>query len=420
MRLQQIWKYFHFLRYRRHQQWLHRLYGDEKNKKAWDYGINMRRTRAIARKEFLHIVRDRRSLILALALPVLMLVMFGYALSLDVDRIPTVIHDADRSSASRDLIEKFRASRFFNVRGNAASERHIEQMIDESRVMLGISIQADFGRSIKSGRSADVQLLLDGSDSNTASIALGYAETIVRDYSQSLQLGLQGRGSGASAADSAPVDVRLRVLYNSEMKSRNYIVPGLIAVIAMIIATLLTSLTIAREWEMGTMEQLLSTALRPAEIVLGKMAAYFLVGFTATLISIVAGIAVFDVPFRGSIFVLAASVFIFLCGALFWGTFVSAFARKQLLALQMSMVSSFLPAFLLSGFVYAVESMPEAIQAITLAVPARHFVTILKGVFLKGVGFEVLWMEFVILILFAGIVFKAATHQLSGKLNRAQ
>jgi ABC-2 type transport system permease protein len=385
--------------------------------------MNMRRTRAIAKKELLHIVRDVRSLILALALPVLMLIIFGFALSLDVDHIPTVIHDADKSSMSRNLVEQFRASRFFDVRGSAASEREIEQLIDNGRTMVGISIQPDFGRNIKSNRLAEIQLLLDGADSNTASIALGYAETVVRDYSAGLQSGWQNsRGGpyGGSGNAGVPVDVRLRVLYNSDMKSKNYIVPGLIAVIVMIIATLLTSMTISREWEMGTMEQLLSTALRPAEIVLGKMAAYFCVGIVATLISVAVGIIIFKVPFRGSMVVFAVSIAVFLCDALFWGVFISAFARNQLLSLQMSMVSSFMPAFLLSGFVYAIESMPKVIQIITLVIPTRHIVTILKGVFLKGIGFEVLWIEILFLLLFAAIVYHAATRQLSGKLNRAQ
>jgi ABC-2 type transport system permease protein len=205
-------------------------------------------------------------------------------------------------------------------------------------------------------------------------------------------------------------------MYNSEMESRNYIVPGLIAVIVMIITALLTSMTIAREWEMGTMEQLLSTPVRPEEIVIGKMAAYFCVGVSATVISVVTALAVFRVPFRGSVIVLAASIGVFLCGALFWGTFISAFAKNQLLAFQMGMLSSFLPAFLLSGFVYAIESMPRAMQFITVVIPARHFVTILKGVFLKGIGFEVLWSELLFLMLFAFAVFRAATRQLRAKI----
>jgi ABC-2 type transport system permease protein len=382
--------------------------------------MNIRRTRAVARKELLHIVRDVRSLILALALPVLMLIIFGFALSLDVDHIRTVIYDADQSVVSHDLIERFRSSRYFNVQGNVASEEKIAQMIQDGRTMVGISILPNFARNLKSGSSAEVQILLDGSDSNTASIALGYAETIVRAHTVGIQRELQSRKGGASSKYSGvttPVDVRLRVLYNSDLKSRNYIVPGLIGVIVMIIATLLTSMTIAREWEMGMMEQLISTTLRPSEIVLGKMVAYFCLGAVATLISLVTGIGLFGVPFRGSVIVLAVSLGVFLCDALLWGIFVSAFAKKQLLALQISMVSSFMPAFLLSGFVYAIESMPKIIQGVTLIIPTRHFVTIIKGVFLKGAGFDVLWIELLFLIVFAIAVFFATTHQLRGKLD---
>ncbi len=232
-----------------------------------------------------------------------------------------------------------------------------------------------------------MQLLLDGSDSNTAGIALGYAESLVRDYS------LELRSRGHEPARRAerwrrPVDARLRVWYNSSLESKNYVVPGLIAVVLQIIAALLTSLTIAREWEMGTMEQIISTPLRPAEMVLGKMLAYFGVGVADSTIAMVVGIFIFQVPFRGSLLLLTASICIFLFGALFWGIFVSAAARTQVQAYQMGILSSFLPAFLLSGFIYSIENMPWVIRVITHIVPARYVVTILKGIFLKGTGSE--------------------------------
>jgi ABC-2 type transport system permease protein len=213
-----------------------------------------------------------------------------------------------------------------------------------------------------------------------------------------------------------PIDARLRVWYNSSLESKNYVVPGIIAVILMIIAALLTSLTIAREWEMGTMEQVLSTPLRPAEMVLGKMLAFFVVGAADVMIAIGVGVFVFRVPLRGSVWLLFTTSCIFLFGALFWGIFLSAVAKSQLLAYQMGILSSFLPAFLLSGFVYAIENMPGVIQAITYIVPARYFVTILKGIFLKGVGLEVLWVEILFLVAYATIVFLLATRKLAGKL----
>jgi ABC-2 type transport system permease protein len=372
------------------------------------------RTRAIALKELRHIVRDRRSLGMALALPLVLILMFGYALSLDVDRVPTLIYDADGTSASRELIERFRGSRFFEIRGFTGSYREIERAIDMSEILMAVVIPADYSRDLESGPAAEVQIILDGSDSNTASIALGYAETVVRNYSFELRRAAQVRRMGRPL--DPPLDARLRVLFNSEMESKNYIVPGLIAVILMIIAALLTSLTIAREWEMGTMEQLLSTPVRPAELVLGKMLAYSVVGFADMLLAVGIGLHIFDVPLRGSVALLFATCSLFLFGALFWGILLSAIARSQVLAFQMGILSSFLPAFLLSGFVYAIENMPGVVQAITHIVPARYFVTILKGIFLKGVGMRILWGEILFLLAYTVIVFLLATRKLSQKM----
>ena len=259
-----------------------------------------------------------------------------------------------------------------------------------------------------------MQILIDGSDSNTASIALGYVNAVTRTYS--LGLRNQGQNRHAGFETSVPVDSRIRVWYNATLESKNYVVPGLIAVILMMISALLTSLTIAREWEMGTMEQLLSTPLRPAELVLGKMSAYFIVGVLDTIISVVVGIYIFQVPFRGSIVLLAVTSFVFLFGALCWGILLSAITKQQLLAYQLGIVTSFLPSFLLSGFLYSIDNMPVAIQTITHFVPARYFVTILKGIFLRGVGLEVLWVDFAFLIAFGLLVFLAATAKLRQKL----
>jgi ABC-2 type transport system permease protein len=243
---------------------------------------------------------------------------------------------------------------------------------------------------------------------------MGYVGALVRGYAFTLRRNAQNfRGGGKL---DPPVDPRLRVWYNSSLESRNYIVPGLIAVILMIIAALLTSLTIAREWEMGTMEQLLSTPLRPAEMVLGKMLAFFWVGVIDTAIAVGVGVFVFGVPLRGSILLLAGSSCVFLWGALFWGIFISASVRSQLLAYQIGMLTSFLPAFLLSGLVYAIEGMPKPIQAVTYLVPARYFITLLKGIFLKGVGLEVLWVELLFLAVYATGVFLLATRKLKQKL----
>jgi ABC-2 type transport system permease protein len=376
--------------------------------------MSYRRLRAILIKELHHITRDPRSLGMALGIPIMFLMLFGYALSLDVDRIPTLVYDQSRTEASRDLIRQFRGSRYFDIRGYVDGYAPIERGIDRNRILMGLVIPVDYSENVKAGRQAPVQILLDGSDSNTASIALGYAETLVRNYSLELRNAAMNRRAGEHLVP--PVDARLRVWYNSSLESKNYVVPGLIAVILQIIAALLTSLTIAREFEMGTMEQILSTPLRPAEMVLGKMGAYFVVGLTDAAIAVLVGVFVFRVPFRGSIPLMILSVCVFLCGALFWGIFISAVARTQVQAYQMGVLSSFLPALLLSGFVYSIESMPKAIQAFTYIVPARYVVTILEGIFLKGVGVRVLWIELMFLACYGALIFLLATRKLSRKL----
>ena len=375
---------------------------------------SLRRTWAVARKEGLHILRDTRSLIGALALPLVMLLMFGYGLSLDVDRVPTLIYDLDRSVESRALRARFEASRYFQVLGAAPDYAAIQRAIDRNRALVAIVIPTDYSVKLAQGQPAEVQVLIDGSDSNTASIALGYAESVLRGHSASLRARALDRLGGAEL--KIPVEPRLRIWYNSELKSRNYIVPGLIAVILQIIAALITSLTIAREWESGAMEQLLSTPLRPAELVLGKLAAFFAIGLADTLIAILAGVLIFRVPLRGDPLLLLAASCVFMFGTLCWGIFVSAMARSQLLAFQAGILSSFLPALLLSGFIFAIENMPRPIQVITYVVPARYFVTTLKGIVLKGVGLEVLGGDVLFLAAFAALIFALTTRSVGRRL----
>lgn len=376
--------------------------------------MNLRRTRATARKELLHILRDPLSLIMALALPILMILLFGYALTLDVDRIPAIVYDSDQSPQSRELISRFRGSRYFQILGTASGYRTIEQAIDRDEIVLGIIIPQDYARKLLSGQNPQVQLLFDGSDSNTASIALGYANGIVQPLAAELRTHTQK--NPVAGISRASIEARLRIWYNSQLKSKNYIVPGLIALILMIIGALLTSLTLAREWEMGTMEQLLSTPLRPAEIALGKMSAYFVLGVVDMLLTVVVGVFIFEVPQRGSYIFLAFTGCLFLIGALFWGILLSALTRSQLVAYQLAMVTSFLPAFLLSGFVFAIENMPLPMQVITHLFPTRYFVTIVKGIFLRGVGMESLLVEVSLLSIYAIAVFLVVVKKLKQKV----
>ncbi len=365
--------------------------------------MKLRRLGAVARKEFLHVLRDPRSLGMAIAIPMLLLMLYGYALTLDVDDVPLVVWDQSQTPASREFISRFQASRFFSLRGYAWSYRQVERAIDSGRALMAVVIPTDFARHLETHTGAQVQIIVDGSDSNTATFAAGYAEAVAQTYSQEITLAALRR-LGAPAT-RAPLDLRPRVWFNANLESKNYLVPGLIAVIMMIIAALLTSLTVAREWERGTMEQLISTPVKVPELVLGKLLPYWLIGMFDVLLSVLVGRFLFLVPLRGNgalLFIMAA---IFLAGALALGMLISIVTRNQLLANQLGMVLTFLPALLLSGFVYAISNMPLAIRLVTYLVPARYFVALLKGIYLKGVGLEVLaGPAFLLTVFAAGMV----------------
>ena len=376
--------------------------------------MNFRRTRAMARKELLHIVRDPRSLMAALTQPVLVLLLFGYALSLDVDRIPAMIYDADRSAESQKLVQEFRGSRYFQIVDEVDSYKPIERAMDQRRILIGVAIPADYSRNLLQGHESPVQILLDGADSNTASIAQGYAQGLVQTYARHAREDAQSLRTGSVLR--TPVDASVRVWYNPDLVSRNYIVPGLIGVITMIIAALLTSLTIAREWENGTMEQLLSTPVRPIEMALGKLSAHFLLGLVDMLIALFVGIVIFKVPLKGSAVLLLFSACVFLYGALAWGLYISAMFRNQLGAYQMGTLTSFLPAFLLSGFIYPIANMPWIIRVISVIIPARYFIDMTKGIFLKGTGLRLLWVDLLLLIVYAVGVSFLAVRKLRQKI----
>ncbi len=378
-------------------------------------GINLRRLTAVARKEFIHVLRDRRALAIAILLPMIMLMIFGYALTLDLDRVPLAVLDQSRTPQSRELVARFEGSRYFSVVQRAASEREVEAAISRGEAMLGLVVPLDFGRRVASERKTQVQVLADGSDANTTTLALAYAETIVRGYSQEVLVTKVRRLTGKAPA--LPMELRPRVWFNTDMESKIFIVPGLIAVIMMLITALLTSLTVAREWETGTMEQLISTPVRPPELILGKLAPYFLIGMVDMLLSVLAGRYLFDVPIRGSLVLLFAVSAVFLVGALALGIFISTLAKSQLLASQAAFVATFLPAFLLSGFMFDIGNMPRPLQVMTNIIPARHFVTILRGLYLKGTGLAQLWPQCLLLVAFAALMLLLAIRTFKKRLD---
>lgn len=378
--------------------------------------MNLLRIRAVTRKEFLHIVRDPRSLGMGIAIPMLLLILFGYALSLDVDNVPLVVWDQSNTAASRDYLSRYSGSAYFSLRGAVDGYAAVERAIDSAggETVMALIIPPDFAGRLRSGRTAEVQVIVDGSDANTAEIALGYAEAVTNAYGRELALErLQRRGGRAV---NVAVEQRPRVWYNQDLESKNYIIPGLIAVIMMVIAALLTSLTVAREWETGTMEQVLSTPLKGWELILGKLIPYFGIGLLDVLLSVLMGEFVFGVPLRGSVALLFAMAAIFLAGALALGMVISIVTKSQLLASQLAMVLTFLPAFLLSGFMYDIANMPKPVQVVTHLVPARYFVSLLKGIYLKGLGLEILAAEAALLGVFGVAVLALARLKFRKKL----
>ncbi|RII25791.1 MAG: hypothetical protein CXR31_12320 [Geobacter sp.] len=376
--------------------------------------MKLLRIKAVARKEFLHVIRDPRSLMMGLAIPMLLLFLFGYALTLDVDRVPLVVWDQSNTATSRDFVSRFANSRYFSLQGTTDTYREIERAIDRRDALFSLVIPVDFARRIETGRRAEVQAILDGSDSNTATIALGYANAVTQEYSQEVVLKLARRsGNGISIGQ---LDVRPRIWFNSDMISRNYIFPGLIAVIMMVITALLTSLTVAREWETGTMEQLISTPLTGPELITGKLIPYFTIGIIDLILSVLVGEFIFDIPLRGSLWLLFGMSVIFLIGALSLGMLISIVTKNQRLASQIAIVTTMLPAFLLSGFIFPIENMPLPIRAITHIITARYFVKILRGIYLKDVGIDVLAPEALFLAVFGVVVITLAIRKFRKKI----
>lgn len=376
--------------------------------------MNIRRTRAVARKEFIHVIRDPRALAIAIVLPMVLICLFGFALTLDVDNVPLVVWDQNNTPASRDLVSRFTGSQYFSLAGSADNYREISDAVNRRKALMGLVIPTDFQRKLESGRGVDVQIIVDGSDANTAALATGYAKAIVQTYAGGMQVKLARRYLGKPPA--IPVELLPRVWYNTDMDSTNFIVPGLIAVVMMIIAALLTSLTIAREWETGTMEQLISTPLRGPELIIGKLVPYFVIGMLDMLLSVLMGRFVFGVPMRGSVIALFGISSVFLVGALALGIFISIVTKNQLVASQFAFMLTYLPTFLLSGFMFDIPNMPKAIQAITYFVPARYFVAMLRGLYLKGVGPTVLWADGIFLVIFAVVMLALSLKKFKKQL----
>lgn len=364
--------------------------------------MNIRRLNAIARKEWIQLRRDVRSMILAFLLPLLLLMFFGYAISLDVNDIRIAVIDQDRTRQSRELVDAFVSSGYFTVVEHLNATSDIGHLLMQRTVMGVLSIAPGYAADLEAAsRLATVQLVLDGSDANTATIAMNYAGAIAARHGAAAIL--HGRDL------IAPVSLETRTWYNPNLESRHMIVPGLIAVIMSIIASMLTALTIAREWERGTMEQLAATPVGRFEVVLGKLLPYLFIGVFDVGVTVVAGQFFFGTPLNGSVVLLTAFTILFLIGALGLGIFISAAVKSQVLATQIAMIVTYLPALLLSGFMFDIAAMPPVLRGITYLIPARYFVTVTRGIFLKGVGLSVLWPEAILMLVYAALGLGMAT-----------
>lgn len=356
----------------------------------------------IVRKEFRQIKRDKRILSVLLFIPAMMLFMFGYALNFDVKHTSMAVYDEDRSSVSREFIEKFFVSEYFTKVQTLESKSEIDNLLDGEKVRVVLVVPSTFAKDIQRGNAASVQVIVDGANSNAAASVLGYINTIVQQYSvrviteSFVRMGRQNM--------SMPIDFQPRVWYNPELESAKFLVPGLIAFILMVTAVISTALAIVRERELGTMEQLMVSPIRPLELILGKTIPYTIISLIATVTILFLGYILFDISIKGSVVLLSLVTFVFLIGSLGMGLLISTLVETQQLAFMIAVFVSMLPTFILSGFVFPIRNMPVIIQAITYALPARYFLVALRAVILKGAGLSAFWDQALILVFYAFIM----------------
>jgi ABC-2 type transport system permease protein len=377
--------------------------------------MSLKRILAMTRKEVIQIWRDPLSLMIIILMPLIQLLIFGYAVNLDIKHIPLCVYDRDGTQTSQDLLKHFQATDYFDIVHVSDSYRDIVQHIDYGVCTVAVVVPPRFAETLRSSSQARVQELLDASDANTANIAMSYALSIVQDYSSQVQIDWRERHGLAAVA--LGVTFQPRTWFNENLESMSNIVPGVVAMVMAVVGAFLTSLTIAREWERGTMEQLISTPIAKLEIQIGKLAPYFAIGITDTAVCASVAVWWFGVPFRGSWTVLFACSMLFLVVVLSLGYLISVTAKSQLGASQLAMLATFLPTFLLSGFLFPIDQMPVVVQWITIVLPARYYVFILRNVFLKGTAVRLMAGQLVALAIIAVVLITLATRAFHKRLE---
>lgn len=360
----------------------------------------LERIRQMVIKEFIQLFRDKRMKAIVFVTPIMQLMLFGYAVTTDVNRITTAFYDLDKSFESRELSQRLEASGYFRIVFHPESPQQVQELLDRSEVLCAVQINRGFSSDLKRRVPTEVQILVDGTDSNTATVAMDYANRIIAKYAK--------ESSPAGAASPVRMNVKTRAWYNPDLKSRNYNVPGVIAIVIMLTCLLLTSMAIVREREIGTMEQLMVTPLRPVEMILGKTIPFAIIGFVDVLLVTVTAVFWFDIPIKGSLQLMPLATAIYLLSVLGIGLFISTISKTQ----QQALMATFLfyvPAVLLSGFMFPIENMPKIIQYGTYINPLRYFLVIIRGIFLKGNGIAVLWPQMAALLLLGSLVITVSS-----------
>ncbi len=370
--------------------------------------MKLRRVRAIAKKEIIQVWRDPRSLMVVLLMPLMQMALLGYGVNLDIRNVTICTFDREGSQRSEALMKSFQASSYFNIVETERDFNGVKQAIDAGRCKMAIIVPPDFSQELASTNSTSVQAILDATDDNTANIALGYAQAVVGSFSNSIQL--QRAHSLGQPTPTAPAVAQYRVWFNEDLVSRDFIMPGVVALVLALVGAQLTSLTLSREWERGTMEVLVSTPVTRMELMAGKILPYFFIGLLDAAFCLLIAVFWFETPFRGAVSTLFLTTSLFLIVVLGLGYFISASIRSQIAASQIALVVTLLPTTLLSGFAFPIEQMPAVVRAITYLVPARYYFTILKGIFLKGSDLSDLAGPIAFLAGYAAIVALLATR----------
>jgi len=367
----------------------------------------MRKLLAVASKELRQILRDRRSLLILLFVPAFFLLLYGYALNFDIRNVKLAVQDQDRSTKSRELVSSFVNSGYFLLVGYVDSPSELDRLVDEGRVRAILSIPSGFERDLSLRRPVKVQVIIDGDNANTASTVTGYARNLINAYS-----GAQMASVPRAGLQLPSISVEPRIWYNPQLRSTLFLVPGLIAYISMITAVVSTALSVVREKERGTMEQVRMAPLSPLPYILGKTLPYLVISFVSAILVILSAMVLFDLPMRGSWLLLCGAIGLFLIGAQAQGLLISTIAETQQVAFQVALLSSLLPTMILSGFIFPITSMPTVVQWITYIVPARYFLVALRAIVLKGADITAFWQEMVALAIFASVATALASLRL--------